>query len=285
MHYYQKNIGDYRRDTMHLSPLEHGVYNLFMDTYYLSEAPLCPNHAELMRTHCVRSADEVRAAENVLKDFFDLTEVGYIHKRCDIEIEAFHSKSRSATESAKVRWERVRCERIANAIPTQSEGNANHKPLTINHKPITNKTKSKDLSTPAVQTDSKKGTQLPDDWVLPKMWGDWALFEKPHWTAVDVRRVADDFRDHWLSNANQAKSKKADWLATWRKWVRNPLNEKNPHRTNSVQDARLDTARQIFGGTDGTQRKIIDITPRQAIEGSGENFPEAIPCIRESDAG
>lgn len=83
---------------------------------------------------------------------------------------------------------------------------------------------SKDLSAPSAQT-TKKGTQLPADWVLPKAWGEWALAEKPAWTADDVRRVADDFKDHWLSNANQAKSKKADWFATWRKWVRSPLNE------------------------------------------------------------
>lgn len=135
MHYFQKNIGDYRRDTAHLSLTEHGVYQQLMDTYYLAEQPLTLDHADLMRTHCVRSADEVQAFENVLKDFFIRTDHGYIHKRCDIEIDAFHAKSKSASESAKARWERIRCERIANAMPPVSEMDANHKPLTINHKP------------------------------------------------------------------------------------------------------------------------------------------------------
>ena len=85
------------------------------------------------------------------------------------------------------------------------------------------KSKSKDLSAPTAQT--KKGTRLPDDWQLPKTWGEFAMAEKPSWTADDVRRVADDFKDHWLANANQSNSKKADWFATWRKWVRSPLNE------------------------------------------------------------
>jgi len=101
MHYYSHNIGDYRKDTIHLSLLEHGIYRQLMDSYYLSEKPLPLDHALLMRTHSARSADEMQAVESVLKDFFVPTEDGYIHKRCDVEIEAFHSKSVSARESAR----------------------------------------------------------------------------------------------------------------------------------------------------------------------------------------
>ena len=88
------------------------------------------------------------------------------------------------------------------------------------HKP---KTETKDMSALSAQT-AKKGTRLADDWVLPKAWGDWALTEKPNWTADDVRRVAADFKDHWLAKAGK-DAVKMDWLATWRKWVRSPLNE------------------------------------------------------------
>lgn len=97
---------------------------------------------------------------------------------------------------------------------------------------------SKDLSAPLEQT-SKKGTRLPENWVLPKTWEDWALSEKPNWTIDDVRRVSDDFKDHWLSNANQAKGKKADWLATWRKWVRSPLNEINSGKFKTASERRM----------------------------------------------
>jgi uncharacterized protein YdaU (DUF1376 family) len=135
MHYYSHNIGDYRKDTHHLSLLEHGVYRQLLDTYYLSEKPLNLDHAVLMRTHCARNADDVQAIENVLRDFFVRTEDGYIHKRCDVEIEAFHSKSVSARESAKARWDRVRAEKEAKAMRTHSEGNANQEPLTINQEP------------------------------------------------------------------------------------------------------------------------------------------------------
>lgn len=135
MHYYSHNIGDFRRDTTHLSLLEHGAYRQLLDTYYLTEKPLTLNHADLMRTHSARNADEMQAVENVLKDFFVRTDGGYVHKRCDIEIEAFHAKSNSASESAKARWDRVRAEKDAKAMRTHSEGNANHKPITINQEP------------------------------------------------------------------------------------------------------------------------------------------------------
>ncbi len=47
MNFYKHHIGDYRRDTAHLSLLEHGVYRQLMDTYYLSEEPI-PNETELV---------------------------------------------------------------------------------------------------------------------------------------------------------------------------------------------------------------------------------------------
>ena len=131
VHYYTFNIGDYRRDTSYLTLLEHGIYRQLLDTYYLNEEPL-PNDEEwLMRSHSVRTADEQRALKNVLKDFFVLQEDGWHHKGCEKFIQQYRAKSAKAAASAKARWEKD-----ANALRTQSEGNANHKPITNNHKPI-----------------------------------------------------------------------------------------------------------------------------------------------------
>ena len=46
MHYYPKNIGDYRRDTMNLSLLEHGVYTTLIDHYTLNEEPISLDHLD-----------------------------------------------------------------------------------------------------------------------------------------------------------------------------------------------------------------------------------------------
>jgi len=165
MHFYAHNIGDYRKDTSHLSLLEHGIYRQLLDSYYLNELPLPGDIAKLMRSHSVRTAEEQQSLQNVLDDFFELTEEGYVHKRCDEVIAAYHGKSEKARESANARWQREESKKNANALQTQSEGNANHKPITINHKPIT----KKEIQTPEGVSDEvfkdyiklRKGLKAP----------------------------------------------------------------------------------------------------------------------------
>ena len=148
MHYYQHNIADYRKDTSHLSLLEHGIYRQLLDSYYLDEKPLCTDLAKLMRSHSVRTADEENALKNVLADFFEKTKNGYIHKRCDETISNYHGKSDKARASANARWSRKQRVVDAFALDSHTEGNANYKPIT--NKPITNKT----IDTPKGVSDS-----------------------------------------------------------------------------------------------------------------------------------
>jgi uncharacterized protein YdaU (DUF1376 family) len=135
MHYYQHHIGDYRKDTSHLSLLEHGAYRQLLDLYYISEKPL---DANALRLICARTPDEQAATNQILSEFFTLENGLYFHNRCEDEITKFHSKSVKASESSKARWNKIKGLQDANALRTDSEGNANHKPITINHKPITN---------------------------------------------------------------------------------------------------------------------------------------------------
>ena len=48
MNYYERHLGDYARDTGHLSMLEHGAYSLLLDRYYATRrtaiAPMTPFH-------------------------------------------------------------------------------------------------------------------------------------------------------------------------------------------------------------------------------------------------
>jgi uncharacterized protein YdaU (DUF1376 family) len=137
LHYYTFNIGDYRRDTSHLTLLEHGIYRQLIDSYYLGEQPLCADDAILMRTHSIRTQEEEKAFRNVMNDFFERRDDGYHHRGCEKNIEQYRSKSKKASDSAKARWEKD-----AEGMRTHSKRNANgmltnnHKPITNNHKPI-----------------------------------------------------------------------------------------------------------------------------------------------------
>ena len=83
---------------------------------------------------------------------------------------------------------------------------------------------------PAAPTKPRKnGQRLPEDWQLPKAWGDWALAEFPHWTADKVRTEAAKFRDHWTAKPG-ADATKLDWLATWRNWCRSDIAQRDAPR-------------------------------------------------------
>lgn len=141
MYFYQHHIGDYRRDTSHLSLLEHGIYRQLLDLYYITEKPL---DANALRLISARTQDEKDATQQILNEFFTLKDGLYYHNRCDAEINRFKSKSDKAKASADARWNKNKDLENANASETQSERNANHKPLTINHEPLTKTNKNSD---------------------------------------------------------------------------------------------------------------------------------------------
>ncbi|MCC8361604.1 hypothetical protein LK996_00710 [Lysobacter sp. A6] len=64
---------------------------------------------------------------------------------------------------------------------------------------------------------SPTGSRLPTDWSLPDDWREWAQAERPE---LDIGVEGERFADYWRGIAG-AKGRKADWLATWRNWIRN----------------------------------------------------------------
>ena len=88
-----------------------------------------------------------------------------------------------------------------------------------------------DIDAPsALQPKSPRGTSLRSDWQLPDDWKSWAEKERPD---LDAAQVADSFRDFWIAKPGK-DGRKADWLATWRNWVRNqrspPMHAPKPER-------------------------------------------------------
>ena len=101
MYYYPHHIGDYRRDTGHLTLLEHGIYRQLLDLYYITEKPLDKEVAK--RLIGVRNTDELQTYYGVLTEFFQEIDGKYVHKRCDYEISRFKDKSDKAKKSINIR--------------------------------------------------------------------------------------------------------------------------------------------------------------------------------------
>lgn len=73
-----------------------------------------------------------------------------------------------------------------------------------------------------------RGSRLPDDWRLPKAWGEWAVSEG---LPPDVvRREGEKFRDYWIAKTGKDATK-LDWSATWRNWARRRIDELKPRQS------------------------------------------------------
>jgi uncharacterized protein YdaU (DUF1376 family) len=156
LHYYQFNIGDYRKDTTHLSRLEHGIYRDLIDWYYLEETPIPLDTQVVMRRLRLVSDEEAKALQNVLSDFFQI-EDGYRHARIDADILAYHAMAEKNRINGKLGGRPKKTQWVNLANPNESQNNPNQEPITNNHKPPL---KPKAPATP-----------LPD-WLDAELWAD-----------------------------------------------------------------------------------------------------------------
>ena len=190
---------------MHLSEIEDLTYRRLLDWYYLHESSIPLDLNEVSRQIRMRSHSDCIAT--VLQEFFERTPDGWIHHRANKEIEKVGDKSQKASASAKARWSKPK---DANALQTQSEGNATHNTL-----PITQDTEHK-----------KKATIVaPPEGVSDSVWQEFKSLRKAKKAPITQRAI-----DALTNEANKAgwtlekaleecivrgwQAFKADWVAT-----------------------------------------------------------------------
>ena len=156
MFYFKFHIGDYRRETSHLTLLEHGVYMSLMSTYYASEQPLPKDERQLLRLAGARTEEEKQAVIDVVNEFFIPTETHWVHSRIDFELREYQSKADVNRKNGKKGGRPKKnspqkpnenpsgYDSLENKTQTDSETKPNENPdETLTHKPInplTNKT-------------------------------------------------------------------------------------------------------------------------------------------------
>ncbi len=207
MHYYQFNIGDYASHTSRLSPIEDLAYRRMLDLYYLSEQPLNGCVTDVARE--LGLSQYISEVEYILSKFFIKNENSFSQKRIDLEIKKYKSnaknKSKAGKASAKARQAKA-CskvtgvEQVLNTNPTGEQLNINHKPLTNNQEPLTNKVikKTSRFTPPNLEQVSQYCSERLNN--------------------VDPQ----NFIDHYESNGwMRGKAKIKDWKACVRTWEKN----------------------------------------------------------------
>ena len=121
MNYYPFHIGDYATHTAHLEPLEDLAYRRLLDLYYLREGRLPIDTDECARLIRLREAPSLVAS--VLAEFFERTDSGWSHARCNEELFRFHDKQSKAQASAQasVAARRARAEQTSSDRSTTVE--------------------------------------------------------------------------------------------------------------------------------------------------------------------
>lgn len=99
MNYYERHLGDYAKDTTHLSMLEHGAYTLLMDRYYGTEKPIPKD--QVYRVTRARTKAERKAVDAVLSEFFTLVQSDWNQGRINAEIAKMKSKVKAARENGR----------------------------------------------------------------------------------------------------------------------------------------------------------------------------------------
>lgn len=212
MHYYKHHIGDYRRDTGHLSLLEHGIYRQLLDWYYLEESPIPLETHSVYRRLSARTESEMRAVDAVLSDFFTKTADGWINGRCDSEIEEYQGNTEKNRENGKRGGRPKKTQSVSDGfnLETQAEPNfnpsetltINHKPLTINQEPLKEQKQSAPDGDPPKKPKSRK-TPIPENFSISDRVSAWA-------TAKGHNRLEERL-EHFVSRCKMAGYQYVDW--------------------------------------------------------------------------
>lgn len=119
--------------------MEDLAFRRMLDLFYESEKPL---PCELKRiAKLIGMPDHQEEIRDVLNEFWQEVDEGWVNTRAELEIEKYQAKAYSARTNGK-KGGRPPKPKITQSVilanPEKSESKANHKPITNNHKPVNN---------------------------------------------------------------------------------------------------------------------------------------------------
>lgn len=255
MHYYQFNIADYRKDTAHLTPIEHYIYRTLIDWYYLDEKIIPKETQSVMRRLRLATEEEAQLLKNVLSDFFEEEIDGWRHKRINADIEDFHCKCIKNKENGKKGGrpkstpepEKTRSVILGNQI--ESESNPNQEPLT--KEPL--KTFKEKIIKKEIDPELKKLLHDVDDQVIK----DFSILRKQKKAPVTESAVNGLRREAGIAGIDLQTALIAccqnGWQGFKAEWYQ---KAQAPPAYQTKQHLASVAARSIFGNE--AQEKVID---------------------------
>lgn len=254
MKYYRRNPGDYLSATGHLTLVEHGAYNVLMDTYYATENALPAEHKALYRIAGAHDARERAAVDRVVTEFFKLDGAELVQDRIEIEIASGREKSQKLSENgskgadARTRNREAKEQAIAQA---NAQAIAKQKPRHI-HQPST---------ITEAKASEKPGAAPPlPDWLDVAAWESWRQERRARKKAMTPRAEREA-----IENLTKLRAQGQDPAAVIKQSIANGwtgLFEISPSggpKPNGKRDERQRVMDEIYG-RNSNDDNVIDGT-------------------------
>ena len=219
-------VADYLADTWHLSPAEHGAYLLLIMNYWQRGKPLPSDDAKLARLLRM-SAKEWSSVKCEVSQFFRDDGDTWHHARIEDELERCRTKAEQASRAGRASALQRESER-STVVERTLNASSNPVEQPDENKPDENKPDEKNKGRPASQ-----GTRLTEEWLLSD---DDRTYAEDQGIARDrVDRIAENFRDYWVSKAGKTATK-TNWSKTWRIWCRREVDNYGAKSRVAVSD-------------------------------------------------
>lgn len=312
MHKYLHHIGDFMRDTVHLTALEECFYRRAMDFYYLNEKPLPKETQMVFRRLRANTEDEKQAVLNVLEDFFTEEEDGFHNKRCDAEIAGYvqnanknrvngkkggrppkNKPNNNPNDSDSGEDENPEKTQSVNlGSESESQKNLNHKPLTDNqfNSGSSNAHEQKNPPPPIQfsqyqSEDHKRYTLLAcaNQYPIQNDFIELAQNRFENIPTQDLNTMFSGggmFCDFFSARGNQSENTASLWLVKWFTWIENNKDQVKRNREKQNQAVKqpvfVNKAQQAQNEIDDWLSEINQDQPetdvRQVFESGAINY-------------
>lgn len=209
-------VSDFLGDTLDLDATEIGAYLLLLMAQWQRDGRSLPSDLEKLRrvARCERNWPKVWAA---IGHYFTQDEAGFYSKRLRLEAENVAAKRNVNARNGALGGNAKALKTLETGLADASETPERNAGIP---EPELEREKRETVVSP--KKVAARAARLPDDWRLPKAWGEWAV--KEGLSPDVVRREADKFHDYWRAKAGKDAAK-LDWEATWRNWMRKRIDD------------------------------------------------------------